>query len=45
MSDAKGLGGRKHMVLGELKEDGQPESRKQESLWLDSGKAGCSLAL
>lgn len=28
MSDAKGLGGRKHMVLGEPKEDRQPGSKK-----------------
>lgn len=28
MSDAKGLGGRKHMVLGEPKEDRQPWSKK-----------------
>lgn len=45
MSDAKGLGGRKHMVLGEPKENRQPESKKQGRLWLDSSKAGFSLAL
>lgn len=37
--------GRKYMILGELRGTRQPESKKQEGLWLDSGQASYSLAI